>query len=71
MGSDVPEFFGVKKANTLGRVYTIHPKNSECYYLRLLLHEVWGLTSFSFLKTVNGVLYDACRALGLLEDGKH
>ena len=59
----------------MGRVYTIHPNNTECYYLRLLLHEVSGPTSFSDLKTVNGVLHpnyqSACGALGLLEDDKH
>ncbi|XP_074109302.1 uncharacterized protein LOC141534058 [Cotesia typhae] len=55
-----------------GRVYTVHPGNTECYHLRLLLHEIRGPTSFSALKTVNGVIHPtfqaACRALGLLED---
>lgn len=56
-------------------MYTIHPNNTECYHLRLLLHEVRGPTSYSALKTVNGILHptfqSACKALGLLEDDKH
>ena len=74
-GKDVEAWPGVKKDNALGRVYTIHPNNTECYHLRILLHEVRGPTSFSHLKTVNGVLHStyqsACQALGLLEDDKH
>lgn len=53
----------------------IHPSNSECYYLCLLLHEVRGSTTFSDLKKVEGVVnptfQSACRALGLLEDDNH
>lgn len=74
-GKDVDGWPGVKKDHALGRVYTIHPNNTECYHLRLLLHEVQGPTSFTDLKTVNGVLHptfqSACKALGLLEDDKH
>ncbi|CAH2108543.1 unnamed protein product [Euphydryas editha] len=65
-------YLGVKKDQVLGRVYTVHPGNTECYHLRLLLHEIRGPTSFSALKTVDGVIHTtfqaACRALGLLED---
>ncbi|XP_074106851.1 uncharacterized protein LOC141532418 [Cotesia typhae] len=71
-GKDIPDYNGVQKDHTLGRRYTVHPINAECYYLRLLLREVRGPTTFSCLKTVDGVLYPtfqaACRALGLLED---
>lgn len=74
-GKCVDGWPGVKKDHALGRVYTIHPNNSECYYLRLLLHVVRGPTSFSSIKTVNGVVHptfqSACKALGLLEDDKH
>ncbi|GFT70642.1 ATP-dependent DNA helicase, partial [Nephila pilipes] len=53
----------------LGRVYTVHPGNAECYYLRLLLHESCVLTSFKALKTVEGVVHLTSQAaLGLLED---
>lgn len=71
-GKPVPGYPGVKKDQTLGRVYTVHPGNAECYYLRLLLHTIPGPQSFSHLKTVAGVTHPtfqaACKALGLLED---
>ncbi|GBP30124.1 ATP-dependent DNA helicase pif1 [Eumeta japonica] len=38
------------------RVYGVHPSQSECFYLRMLLHHVRGPTSFQYLKTVDGVL---------------
>ncbi|KAL4119657.1 hypothetical protein QTP88_012451 [Uroleucon formosanum] len=65
----------VKKDDALGRVYTIHPHNTECYYLRMLLYEIRGPISFSDLKTVNGILHNtfqsACNVLGLLDDDNH
>ena len=66
---------GYFKDDALGRVYTVHPNQQECFYLRLLLHEVRGPTSFQALKTVDGEVCqtyrEACRKLGLLEDGAH
>ncbi|GFX68470.1 ATP-dependent DNA helicase [Trichonephila clavipes] len=57
--------------HTLGRIYTIHTNNRECYHLRMLLNVVKGPTSFESLKSVNGILCPtyqaACLALGLLE----
>ena len=74
-GKAVPGHHGVKKDQVLGRVYTVHPNNAECYYLRLLLHEVKGPTSFEDLKRVSGVVHptfqSACRELGLLQDDNH
>ncbi|GBM03504.1 hypothetical protein AVEN_95400-1 [Araneus ventricosus] len=71
----VPENPGIKSSDALGRVYTVHPSNSECFHLRLLLHEVLGPTSFSDLKTVNGTVCEtfkqACELRGLLEDDPH
>lgn len=65
----------VFKDNTIGRVYTVHPKNAECFFLRLLLHKIRGPTSFSDLKTVDGytceTYREACQRLGLLENDKH
>nr|XP_034195047.1 uncharacterized protein LOC117611219 [Osmia lignaria] len=40
--------------DTLGRLYTVYPNNAECFYLRLLLINVRGPTSFQELRTVNG-----------------
>ena len=46
----------------------------ERFSLRLLLHKVAGPTSYTNLRTVNGVEYetfkDACLEMGLLEDDK-
>ncbi|XP_025405020.1 uncharacterized protein LOC112679444 [Sipha flava] len=71
-GQNVEGWPGVKKDTALGRVYTIHPNNVECYHLRLLLHYVKGPTSYSFLKIVNNIEYPTFqatyKALGLLED---
>jgi hypothetical protein len=62
---------GIRSGDALGRVYTVHLRNFDCYYLRMLLHKVKGPTSFNDLRTVDGVLYDtyqaACLAMGLLE----
>lgn len=61
--------------DALGRVYTIHPNNTECFYLRLLLINVRGPTSFEQLRTVNGQLCttyrEACQKLVLLEKDAH
>ena len=68
---------GYFKDDALGRVYTVHPNQQECFYLRLLLHEVRGPTSFEALKTVVkedgetevcSTFREACRKRGLLED---
>jgi len=36
-GRNVDGWPTVKKDDALGRVYTIHPHNTECYYLRMLI----------------------------------
>ena len=71
-GSNVAGQPGIKFDSTIGRVYTVHPSQRECFYLRMLLHEVRGPTSFESLRTVEGRVYDTyretCLKLGLLED---
>jgi len=42
----------IKQAQALGRVYAISPQQAECFYLRLLLHNVKGPQSFAALKTM-------------------
>lgn len=63
------------KSFQIGRVYVVHPKESERFYLRLLLHKIPGPTSYEYLRTVNGVLCEtfqqACQELGLLESDNH
>lgn len=74
-GKPVEGYPGIFKEHVIGRVYTIHPGNTECYFLRLLLHTVTGPRSFEDIKTVNGVIYQtyqaACKALDLIEDDSH
>ncbi|GFW91284.1 ATP-dependent DNA helicase [Trichonephila clavipes] len=74
-GKAVSGYPEMKKDQVLGRIYTVHPGNAECYYLRLLLHKIPGPTSFTALKIVIGVVQPsfqaACKALGLLEDDAH
>ena len=71
-GTYVAGFAAIKEAHVLGRVYTINPRQGECFYLRLLLHHIRGMQSFADLKTVEGDLCssfrEACFRLGLLED---
>ncbi|XP_074346471.1 uncharacterized protein LOC141685257 [Apium graveolens] len=61
-----------KKGNQIGRLLYTHHNAGELWYLRLLLPNVRGPTSFDALKTVNGVccrtFKEACKQLGLLDD---
>ncbi|KAL4126243.1 hypothetical protein QTP88_010468 [Uroleucon formosanum] len=56
-GVNVNGWPDIKKDHVLGRVYTVHPNNTECYHLHMLLREIRGPISFEALKTVNGQLY--------------
>ncbi|UYV82863.1 hypothetical protein LAZ67_22001131, partial [Cordylochernes scorpioides] len=66
---------GVKRSDTIGRVYAVHVSNFECFCLRMLLHNIKGPTSFAYLKIVNGSQYETfretCAALGLSENDNH
>ena len=74
-GVDVLGFPNVKQAHVIGRMYTINPRQGECFYLRLLLTHVKGPRSFNHIRTVNGDLrasfHEACLKLGLLENDNH
>ena len=65
----------IRKVHTIGRIYTVSPRAGECYYLRLLLNEVSGPTSFQDLRTVNNMIWntyrEACLVRGLLENDQH
>jgi len=52
-GDMVTDHPDVRYTDALGRIYTVHPKNDKCFYLRLLLVNVRGPTSFESLRTVN------------------
>ena len=57
---------------TIGRIYFVHPCDTERYYLRLLLHHIKGAQSFDDLRTVNNIVYPtfhkAAEQLGLCEN---
>jgi hypothetical protein len=71
-GTPVDACPGLFKSNALGRIFAVNPRQTECFYLRLLLVNVTGPLSFEDIRKVNGHQYrtykHACLALGLLED---
>lgn len=56
----------------VSRIYCVHAKDRERFALRLILNHLPGATSFTFLRTINGHIYntfcEAATILGLLED---
>lgn len=74
-GKRVPGQAEIYSTDALGRIYTVHPSNDECFYLRLLLINVRGPTSFEDIRTVDGVVCqtfrEACQRLHLLENDSH
>lgn len=74
-GDPVDGIPGVFRANALGRIYVVHPRHFECYYLRILLNHVIGPRSFQELRSVDGEVQatyrEACFKRGLLEDDAH
>ena len=74
-GTPVVGWPNLYSTDALGRVYTVNPRDQECFYLRLLLVNVRGPKSFVDLKTVNGHVYNSyretCLELKLLENDTH
>ncbi|XP_025419167.1 uncharacterized protein LOC112689599 [Sipha flava] len=74
-GKSHPSIPGIFKVKTLGRLYTVHSKQRECFFLRLLLVNIPGPTSFEYLRTVNDRVFntyqDACCELQLLDADNH
>lgn len=68
-------FEGYFHESAIGRVYTIHVSNFECYCLRMLLHVHRGPTSFVDLKTYENITYNSfqevCAIRGLLENDEY
>ena len=55
-----------QSGKVIGRLVTAHPAQGERYYLRLLLNNVQGPTSFQSLRTVNGIKAKTFREAALL-----
>lgn len=74
-GSAVSGHDDIRSSDAIGRLYTVHPSQSECFFLRLLLTKVRGPTSFQDLRTHEGFVCatyrEACLRRGLLEDDSH
>ncbi|GFX27424.1 uncharacterized protein TNCV_35211 [Trichonephila clavipes] len=74
-GTPVDGWPGVRAGDALGRIYTEHVSNFECYCLRMLLNVIQGPTNFLDLKTDDGheleTFRQACEKLGLLKDDNH
>ncbi|GFW53691.1 uncharacterized protein LOC104236095 [Trichonephila clavipes] len=74
-GKAVERHTNLYSSDALGRLYTVHPNNTECFYLRLLLINIRGPISFQDLRTVNSQLCatyrQACQELNLLENDAH
>lgn len=58
----------------LGRLTDIHASAGEIFYLRMMLMHSKGATSYSDLRTVNGIVYstfkEACDAFDILKDDR-
>ena len=55
-----------KSSPSLGRVYTVHPNSGEIFYMRLLLHNIRGPTSFKALRTLpDGTVCETYREASL------
>jgi len=61
-----------KQGYAIGRIYYAHPTSGERYYLRMLLNTVKGCTSYTQIRTVDGMVHPtfkaACKAMGFLDD---
>lgn len=66
---------GIFVTKTLIRLYAVLPKQSQCFYLCLLLVNIPGSMSYEFLRTINGRVFntyqDAYRELKMLGDDNH
>ena len=82
--TEIPEHYVFQKAKKswiprkkganriIPRMYAVSVRDAERFFLRVLLLQVRGATSYESLRTVDGRVYDtnreACLARGLLED---
>ena len=61
-----------RSVKLVSRMYTAHIREGERYFLRVLLLHIRGATSFEYLRTYEGTVYEtfreACLARGLLQD---
>ena len=71
-----PDGTTIIQSDTIGRLPMVSPKHGELYYLRILLVNVKGPTSYTNIRTLASgntlpTFKDACVARGLLDDDTH
>lgn len=63
-----------ERGTVFGRLSDVHASAGETFFLRMLLMQNKGATSYKDLRTVNGIVHssfkEACGALGLLKDDR-
>jgi hypothetical protein len=63
---------GKKENKVISRMYFTNPKDTERFYLRVLLNVRCGVKSFKDLRTIDGVTYSSYKSaafqLGLIDD---
>lgn len=63
-----------ERGTVFGRLSDVHASSGETFYLRMILLQSRGATSYKDLRTVNGTVFntfkEACDALGLLKDDR-
>ena len=63
-----------RASKAIGRIYYIHPRQTELFHIKILLLHVRGKTSFEDLRTVDGIVYPtftaAAIALNLVENNR-
>ena len=56
---------GDEMPDMIGRIYSIHPAQIQLYALRLLLNHVRGATSYTDIRTVEGVVHESFQAAAI------
>ena len=56
---------GNEMLDMIGRIYSIHPAQIQLYALRLLLNHVRGATSYTDIRTVDGVVHESFQAAAI------
>ena len=51
----------IGKSTCIGRIYNVHLWNSEYFFLRILLSNINGPTSFEYLKTFDNKIWETIR----------
>ena len=56
-GRKIDSYVDIFQGSVIGRICTIYPSNTECFYLHLLLHKIKAPTQFEALKAINNTIH--------------